>query len=232
MPIVTSLDQIMQRATMALTRMDYLSCEEDCLEALREARAAGDWAYYCRVLMPLQEARRQRRMIAAEGTIRLGTGQLAGPATAWLDSIESGCIVVTHPFKIADAQQLEQTARDARRHIEVLYADNPVSADPWTLRSFAGPNVLHSIAPPPTDWIDRWMPASQDPSTPPPWPADWFVGATEALGDAALRQVDTPLGDSERLAALEQRLAVITDHEFLHQRLWDAASALGNRTGI
>jgi len=221
-----SLDEIMQRATLAIENMDYLSCEADCLMALGAARAADDWAYYGRVLMPLQEARRQRRMIAAEGTIRLGTSDLDGPITALSDRIASGCIVVTHPFTASDVLQLQQKVRADRRHIEVLYADNAAAANRWTLRGFAGPDVHCLIDAPAKAWIDRWFSPTDIEVAPPPRPSGWFIDATEAIGDLAVSQVDSPLGTPQRVAALESRLAVMTDHEILHQRLWEAARAL------
>lgn len=222
-----SLDSIMQQATSALGNMDYLTCEADCLRALAAAQATEDWAYYCRILMPLQEARRQRRLIAAEGMIRLGTSDLEGPITSWLGRIESGCIVVTHPFTASDVVRLQRKARSERRYIEVLYADNPAPAGRWTLRSFAGPDARYATDAPADVWIDRWLTATDTG----PQPSDWFIDATEAIGNVALSQVDAALGTPQRLAALEERFAVATDHEFLHQRLWDAADAMCTAKG-
>ena len=67
------VDAIMEDASQALSRMDYLSCETFCLKALSLARRAKRWPVYARILLPLQETRRQRRMIAAAGVIRLGS---------------------------------------------------------------------------------------------------------------------------------------------------------------
>ena len=226
------LDRIMLEASESLVRMDYLSCERLCLEALRLARDAGDWSYYCRILMPLQESRRQRRMIASEGTIRLGTGALRGPAAAWLEQFKSGCVVVTKPFAPQDASQLLEAARAARRHVEVLYCDNDVDATWWTLRSFTGPQVQRPVEAPPAAWVEKWLaPMGHGETTAGDTSdtgsgqtaADWFIAATELLGDSALDQVGSELDGIDRVSALEQRLAVVTDHEILHQRLWDAA---------
>ncbi len=97
------LNAIMERASVALQAMDYATCEAACLEALRVARHGRQWADYARVLLPLQEARRQRRMNAADGTFRLGTGDLAGGPDSWLAALAPGCIVVTPPHDRADA---------------------------------------------------------------------------------------------------------------------------------
>lgn len=229
------LNDIMERASAALGRMDYLSCEALCLIALAAARNADDWSYYARILLPLQESRRQRRMIAADGLIRLGTTDLEPPASAWLPRLAPGCMVVTHPHRPADASSLANNARQRRHCVEVLFADNPARASTWTLRSFNGPAVSCKLAAPPPQWLDRWLdPASARP--PPPsmptdpkqgtTPTDWFLDACEALGDAALAGVDAQSGHRARIEALETMLGVVTDHEILHQRLGDAARAM------
>ena len=211
----------MERASAALCGMDYLACESACLEALAEARHTDNWAEYGRILMPLQESRRQRRLIAADSTIRLGTTDLDGPADRWLDQVEAGCLVVTRPHQATDAARIAAAARSDRRFVEVLFADNRVGADPWTLRSFAGPPVSCQVIAPGKAWVDWWLKSEQAEQ-----PAAWFLGATEALGDAALAQIDAQLDGRNRVTALEQRLAVVTDHEILHQRLGDAARVL------
>ena len=116
------LDAMMEAASQALARMDYLVCESHCLDALAIARQRQDWPYYARILMPLQEARRQRRMIAAEGVIRLGTANLDGDPSAWLEQMRvgptqaeiAGCIVLTQPHGADDARRLAQTVRQQR----------------------------------------------------------------------------------------------------------------------
>ena len=57
-------------------------------------------------------------------------------------------------------------------------------------------------------------------------PADFFIDASEQLGDAAIAQVTQSLGDSTRIDLLEQRLACVLDHEKLHQCLAEAALAV------
>lgn len=241
----TELDAIMEDASGALSRMEYLVCEARCLEALAVARQQSDWAYYARILLPLQEARRQRRMIAAEGVVRLGSAGLEGQPTDWLDTVAPGCIVLTQPHTAATARELATTVRTKRLCAEVLLADNPVTAPRWTLRAYNGPSVNCEVAAPAADWLDRWLvpddgdavePAATD--TPSgsggagpaaaegARPVDWFLDACEALGDAALAQVSSPLGDPKRIEELERCLDVVTDHEIVHQALGDAARAL------
>jgi hypothetical protein len=224
------LDAIMEDASTALVRMEYLRSEALSLKALRLARAAGNWAYYARILLPLQEARRQRRIIAAEGWVRLGTSDLSGDPAKWLDTIQAGSIVVTHPHNAEAAHSLDRLARRRQRYVEVLFADNSSDSPTWTLRSFTGPAVQRDVPAPPREWIGRWLKQGDVAKTPDgKTPGDWFIDATEALGDAAMESV-APRGDAlAKVEALETCLEVVTDHEFIHQHLGAAARELAAR---
>ena len=237
---------MMEQASVALAKLDYLACERRCLEALALARKQANWSYYARVLMPLQESRRQRRMISAEGTIRLGTAKLANVTSGcvsdecaiWLERLDRGCIVVTPPYTTDDAHALAQNAKEKNRFVEVLFAES-VPDDAWTLCSYAGPKVHCRRPAPPDEWCERWLEPNPDKHVNPhdmsaetatglnpnPQPADWFLDACEALGDAALAQVEPSLSGPLRVETLEQCLHVVADHEILHQRLGDAARA-------
>jgi hypothetical protein len=120
-------------------------------------------------------------------------------------------------------------AQSNRQYVEVLFADNAVDAASWTLKSFAGPAVACLVAPPPTSLIDQWI-AGDVEAPGRSSPADWFLVAAEALGDAALAQVDQNLRGAGRVEAIERCLRVVTDHEILHQRLGDAARAAQTET--
>jgi len=207
---IQKLDDIMDRASRALADMDYLTCESMCMEALAEARDQKCFRYYARVLMPLQEARRQRRMIAAQGEIRLGTAGAGFDTTAWLHDHKSGCIVMTHPHTAEDAKALAQQARSEKLFVEVLFADNTPDNQIWTLRSYDGREVSCRVSAP----------------TPDQNPAQWFLHATEQLGDAALLGADDALTGEALIHDLEARLRAFPDHELLHQRLAQAAQGI------
>lgn len=220
-----AINDIMEQASVSLVKMDYLTCEALCLEALGAARAQRDWPYYARILLPLQEARRQRRMIAAEGRLRLGTATLTGTTEDWLRAPNAGCIVVTQPHTADTARALDRAARDQRLHVEVLFADNASSDDTWTLRSFRGPAVSCTVAAPPAVWRDRDLTQRTTQPINTRTPADWFIDATESLGDAALASL-APAVPEQLLPLLESCLDVVTDHEIIHQRLGSTARAL------
>lgn len=232
-----SLDAMMEDASRALARMEYLECEALCVEALDQARAAEAWSYVARILLPLQEARRQRRMIAAEGVVRLGTTSLTGPVSGWLDEMEAGCLAVTAPHGAAQARELVALARQRRRVVEVLYVENAPRQGDWRVRSFGGPAVTVEVAGPPPTWCDRWIRPGEMSNAiegasgvlRSATPADWFLDASEALGDAALEAAlqhhDSPKASFD---ALYDCLQVVSDHEILHQRLAEAARVVGS----
>lgn len=224
------INDIMERASQSLAAMEYLAGERDCLEALALARSQQDWRMYAAIILPLQECRRQRRMTAADGWVRLGSTTLSDLST--LLEQGPGCIVLSYPHNSLDALRLTQAAAQGEHYLEVLYADNHASADTWTLLSPSGAMVVMDIPAPPAAWRDRVLsqnepwPGEQPRKGIAPRPSDWFIDATEALGDAALRTVKAPLGTLEHLEQLEQCILAVTDHEILHQRLADAARAL------
>ena len=228
------LDNQMEQASEALAKMDYLACESLCEAALAQAKRQGDWAYYGRILLPLQECRRQRRMIAAEGAIRLGTSAQGGGPATWLEHLASGCIVITHPHSHGEAARLLHEVRERRLFIEVLFADSRVNDSTWRIATFTGQRkATVEIPAPPVAERDRWLlPASggkvekSDSSfrgaTPPK--AQWFVEASEKLGDALLAGVKAT-SPFDLVDVLEACLVGAPDHEILHQRLAEAAKA-------
>jgi hypothetical protein len=66
-----ALQELCETGQEALMRMDYLRAEAALAEAERQAWAARDWDTLARLYMPLQEARRQRRLRCGEGTVAL-----------------------------------------------------------------------------------------------------------------------------------------------------------------
>lgn len=207
----------MERASRKLVDMDYLASEALCLDALARARDDGDWTAYARILLPLQECRRQRRMIAADAGVQLGTN------ACWNDQ-RHGCVAVTHPLAEADARKIARDAAEQGRFVEVLWCDNPPSAATWTVKTFDGSAIACAVPAPDAGWLNKRL----DPATDEAGLAagHWFIAASEALGDAALAAVAAPLGSRARVDQLEAAVAAVGDHEILHQRLADAARAM------
>jgi hypothetical protein len=66
-----ALQELCETGQDRLMRMDYLAAEAALAEAEGHAWAARDWDTLARLYMPLQEARRQRRLRCGEGTVVL-----------------------------------------------------------------------------------------------------------------------------------------------------------------
>lgn len=113
----------MERAGGMLLAMDYLGCEALCMQALGLARAAGDFDRYSRILLPLQESRRQRRQAAVDAGIHVISGARMEPAQI-LDPNPTGCLMLTSPpYTPVDEQALRQLARQRGLMVEVLLMD-------------------------------------------------------------------------------------------------------------
>ena len=66
-----ALQELCETGQDRLMRMDYLGAEAALSEAEAQAWAGRDWDTLARLYMPLQEARRQRRLRCGEGTVAL-----------------------------------------------------------------------------------------------------------------------------------------------------------------
>jgi hypothetical protein len=66
-----ALQELCESGQEALMRMDYLRAETLLAEAEQQAWAGRDWDTLSRLYMPLQEARRQRRLRCGEGVVVL-----------------------------------------------------------------------------------------------------------------------------------------------------------------
>ncbi|CAN5689728.1 hypothetical protein BH11PLA1_BH11PLA1_02680 [soil metagenome] len=64
------IDALMQEASLALVERRYFHCERLCVDALQQAHAAADYERMSRIVLPLQEARRQKRDMAVDAAER------------------------------------------------------------------------------------------------------------------------------------------------------------------
>lgn len=221
--MTTAIDDLMETASQALAQLQYARCETLCLEALAHARLANDWVMAQRVLLPLQEARRQLRQAAIDGAAQLGVKEKATPLDAVVSGWSAGVLVLTWPYTASDAAALELQLREAHRPIEVLFADNHAESESWTISTYVGPRVSVEVPAPKPDWVGRPV---QVLGMKPPTPAHWFMKANEALGDAAIQSITSKPGTIEYFDDMGEALSAVGDHEILHQRLADAARAL------
>jgi hypothetical protein len=113
------IDQIMERASERLLAMDYPECERLCLEALAAARQTEDFERYARILLPLQEARRQRRQMAVDaGIVVLGEPKLTPEQI--LARYPRGCLMLLPPYTQEDERAIRELTRNRSLIVEIL----------------------------------------------------------------------------------------------------------------
>jgi hypothetical protein len=121
----TSIGAIMEEASTSLVQMAYAKCERLCLKALQMATQDKDYDSAARILMPLQEARRQRRQIAIDAGVFV-VGEPREPIADILKRHPCGCILlIDPPYATADAEALTAAARQEDLHVEVICLDDP-----------------------------------------------------------------------------------------------------------
>jgi len=117
------IDELMERASQALVARRYLECERLCTEALRIAREAGQFERLGRIMLPLQECRRQRRQIAADHGVAVFTDERLTPEQI-LERKAAGFVLLTDPpYAEDDARAVRELARQRELMVEVLLLD-------------------------------------------------------------------------------------------------------------
>lgn len=232
------INDLMNEAGQALLDRDYLTTESLCVQALAEARDSQLWDHYASILMPLQEARRQRRIIAAEGWLLIGTedrqalldalseqGPPPGPKPFTSPGKEPGVIVaaqivITAPLTAEDARWIAENCQLRRLFVELLLAQG--SGPNRVIRSWKQKDLTTTIPAPPKDLpLDTWISPDHKLHTD---GSAWFQAASEALGDAALTAaLPTEPPSADQIDQIAQSVDAVPDHELLHQRLADTA---------
>lgn len=207
----------MERAERALLATRYFEAERLCRRALDRARRRRDFGRMARILMPLQEARRHKRQLAADADWRALVSRRTG------GSIRAGFLLVQPPLVGIDARDLRERADESGTPVFVLCREPMTKAGLWPIVA-AGPTpgralplVIRTRVPPPRS---RGTTRSAARAVTPP--AAWFEAAGEALGDAAIASVPGSLHPAWRVDELAALLDAFPDHEKLHQRLEEA----------
>jgi hypothetical protein len=230
----TRIDAIMEKASRALVERRYFDCERLCVEALERSFIAGDYERMARILLPLEESRRQKRDLAIDAaTVFSVTSDI--PVGR---SLRPGCYLVAPPRVGVDGRMLREAA-DKKKIPAVVVVREPASRDGMWPVVAIGPVTIRTKVPPP--------PPAETPSTTtrkaakksrakvpagvasaPPSPAvslpapSWFLHANEAIGDKALAAIEPTATPVSRVEALFKCLQAHPDHEKLHQQLADA----------
>ncbi|MBT8484541.1 MAG: hypothetical protein HKO59_11020 [Phycisphaerales bacterium] len=201
------IDTLMDKASKTLAATEYFKAETLAEQALKLARQAEDFERMARIILPLQETRRQRLQMALDvGTITI-LEEPVGEDT----KVESGCYLVRPPLVGADARRL----RLAALHQEVPVA--VVCREPLTDLKLC---PIVAIGPGVTVRTKVKPPKKPDAPT-----MAWFTMALETLGDFAIETIDPGVAALKRLDILIARLDAIPDHEGLHHAVAEACAA-------
>ena len=197
------IDRLMEKASEALEGTKYFAAERQCLEAIELAHASADYERMARIIMPLQEARRQKRLAAVDAKrlvimeSRLEEGE----------RVETGCYLLQPPLVGADGRDLRERADRDEVPVFVLVREPKTRVGLWPLVMIGPITVRTRVKPPKNE--DRPDLA-------------WFLSAGEAIGDEAIRQLGAELSPTQRVSALYDRLGTLSEHEKLHQALEEA----------
>jgi len=204
----------MERASSALTHSKFFECERLATEALELAHAAHDYERMARILLPLQEARRNRRLSAIDTGKVTSMTELPPEGTP----VRAGCYLIQPPLVGADGREFRERALAAGVPVLVIVREPKTRLGLWPVVMIGPVTVRARIHPPKHETkVDM----------------AWMVAASEALGDAAIDDVDPEIPAVERVVALVDRLNTVVDHEKLHQHLMDVCheAAAGERNG-
>lgn len=195
------IDELMEKASESLVRTAYFEAERMAEKALQMARQDQDFERMARIVLPLQEARRQRLQIALDkGKVRV----FIKPITEDM-KIEPGCYLIQPPNVGADARRLRIAALAAEVPVAVLCREPLTQTRLVPLVAISpGVTIRTKVAPPKN---------AEQPDMP------WFTAALEALGDFAIESIDAALSPAKRMDLLIDSLDAFPEHENLHQAL-------------
>lgn len=206
---MSKIDRLMEEASEALVSTEYFRSERLSLEALSLAHQAQDYERMTRILLPLQEARRQKREQAADvrKIVRLSKPADLEPLLNASKPIKAGCYLLEPPLVGADGRDLRERADAEQAPVVILVREPETKAGKWPVVMVGPVTVRIRIDPPKRPDVA------------------WMLRASEALGDAAIAGVNPEECAGDRVERLIQRLGTIVDHEKLHQALGEACSA-------
>lgn len=190
----------MQKAQSALKSARWFEAERLAQRALELSHQVGDFGRMSRILLPLQEARRQRVQLASDVT---GVKWVKGEITED-HRVEAGMHMLEPPLVGADARRIRLTA--IRREVPALV----LCREPSTQLGLV-PVVAIGL---------MTIRARIDPPEKPAKPTkQWFLRAIEQLGDEAIRMIDTGMDAVRQADFAVSLMDSLPEHEKLHTTL-------------
>ena len=196
------IDELMEQASETLARTKYFDAEKLALEALQLARAADDFERMARIVMPLQESRRQR-VLQALATKKLTIFEEEKDVP--LVKFKPGCYLFQPMLVGADARRFRLAALEAKVPVAVLTREPMTQLRLYPIVAISPGLTIRAKVDPPKN-IEK-----------PEF--TWFVRALEQLGDWAVGTIDPEMDVIRRIDILLSRLDALPEHEGLHQAL-------------
>ncbi|MGA1043873.1 MAG: hypothetical protein ACO3ZY_01510 [Phycisphaerales bacterium] len=213
-PRAEGVTDLMERAEAASRRRAWFEAERLAGKALAIARAADDFDAMARILLPLQEARRQRLAEAFE-TKKV---RVLAEAPNEQTQVSPGIHLVEPPLGGADARRFRLLALEQEVPVAVVCREPITRLNECPIVAIGPVTIRTRIAPP------------KKPSAPTP---SWMAKALEQLGDSVLENLDPGIDLLKRIDHLLNCLETHPDHEKMHQALAEfcrEAARLGLRT--
>lgn len=199
-PAGQDVDTVMEQAEAALRAGRWFEAERLALRALSASRRRERWETMARVVLPLQEARRLRigKALEQKGVTIVDT------AVHDTEPVAPGCYLIQPPLVGADARRLRLAALRQEVPVAVVCREPLTQLKRCPIVAIGAITIRARIAPPKSD---------RKPTL------EWFIGAMEALGDAAIESVDSGMDLDRQIDHVMACLDSIPDHEKLHQLL-------------
>lgn len=194
------IDDLMQKAQSALKSARWFEAERLAQRALELSHQVGDFGRMSRIIMPLQESRRQRVQMASDvSTVKWVEGEIGED-----HRVGPGLHMMQPPLVGADARRIRLTA--LRREVPALV----LCREPTTQMGLV-PIVAIGL---------MTVRARIDPPDKPAKPTkQWFLWALEQLGDTAIGMIDTGMDAVRQVDVAVSLLDSVPDHEELHTTL-------------
>jgi hypothetical protein len=195
------IDELMERASQSLRETDYFEAERLADAALKMAHQAHEYERMSKIILPLQESRRQRYQRA------LDVGKVKAYETPVTEETKAkaGCWVVQPPLVGADARRLRLLALEQRVNAAVICREPRTQAGLTPVVAVGGGLTVRARIMPPKSDVKPDM--------------AWFVEAMEQLGDAAIDSIDPTMEITRRVSAVLDRVDAVPEHEELLQVL-------------
>ena len=194
----TRLDEMMEDASAALVAGEYFHSEQLAAKAMQIAFWREDWGTVARIAMPLQEARRQRRLMAIDAN-RIFVFDKNPPSGE--EPLEPGCYVICAPCVAADARRINEAGRDQRVPVIAL-ACEPKTQLGLLPVAVVGLTTIRAKMKPPHAFTPKWC-----------------LQAIEALTQSALETFDPGRAVHRQVEDLVEKVMTLPDSELLHQKL-------------